>query len=130
MVDSGVFPLHKQNLSLSPCFFFSVPPSFSFDAFYTRLNVDKLSVTCREGPETALPKIYLAFHFRLEYRRSKQTGLKQYDIYHISITLNGPVSILHCLNHTPVTRHTRCGAMIMGRHCSPPSGALIRLACA
>lgn len=133
MADSGFSVLHKQNLTLSLSRFhsFSAPRSFSFDAFYTSLGVDKLSVTCRERPPKPQHRESIfAFPFRLEQRRSKQTGPKQYDIYHISITLNASVSILHCLNHTPVTRHTRCGRTIMGRYCSPPSGALIRLACA
>lgn len=55
---------------------------------------------------------------------------KQYDIYHISITLNASVSILHCPRHTPVTRRTRCSKMIMALHCSSPSGGLISSACA
>lgn len=41
----------QTNLTLSVfSLFFSVPRSFSFDAFYTSLGVDKLSVTCRERP--------------------------------------------------------------------------------
>lgn len=122
-----------QTKPYSVCVFtlFSAPRSFSFDAFYTSLGVDKLSVTCREKPlKPHRWESIFAFPFHLELWWSKQTGPKQYDIYHISITLNASVSILHCLNHTPVTRHTRCGGTIMGRHCSPPSGALIRLACA
>lgn len=39
------------SVSLSLSFsLFSAPRSFSFDAFYTSLSVDKLSVTCRESP--------------------------------------------------------------------------------
>lgn len=51
MADNGFSVLHKQNLTLSLSFsLFSAPRSFSFDAFYTSLDVDKLSVTCRENP--------------------------------------------------------------------------------
>lgn len=47
--------------------FFSAPRSFSFDAFYTSLGVDKLSVTCRERPpKPQCRESIFAFPFRLE----------------------------------------------------------------
>lgn len=42
---------YSVSLTLSLSFsLFSAPRSFSFDAFYTSLSVDKLSVTCRKSP--------------------------------------------------------------------------------
>lgn len=104
---------------------------FSLDAFYTGLKtcLDKLSVTCGESRERLWWKSIFAS--LPPWKPAEQTNRpKQYDIYHISITLNASVSILHCPRHTPVTRHTRCCKTIMALHCSSPSGGLIRLACA
>lgn len=107
------------------------PGEFSLDAFYTSPKncIDKLSVTCGEsgsgcGENQSLPLLS-------PWIPAEQTNSpKQYDIYHISITLNASVSILHCPRHTPVTRHTCCWKTIMVLHCSLPSGGLIRPACA
>lgn len=91
------------------------PGEFSLDAFYTPPPSKKTpALTSYLWPvaraATAAAKINLCLRL-LPWIPAEQTnGPKQYYIYHISITLNASVSILHCPRHTHRLQGTHAAA--------------------
>lgn len=88
------------------------PREFSLDSFYTIPKKPALTSylwpVARAG--TAAAKINLCLRL-LPWIPAEQTnGSKQYYIYHISITLNASVSILHCPRHTHRLQGTHAAA--------------------